>query len=91
MQVAPQSSGGAGGSGGGAVKRVVAALIGNPMLVLMSTLTGRVWINALLLIFMLLTIATSSMSTAGNILAAMTTKNMTIAEFFKVDTGASRH
>eukprot|EP00959_Pyramimonas_sp_CCMP1952_P369904 7747250-Pyramimonas_sp.AAC.1 len=64
----------------------------------MSTLTGRVWINALLMIFMLLTIATSSMSTAGssmstagNILAAMMTKNSIIADLFKVDTGASRH
>ena len=92
MQTAPSGgAGGAGGFGGGVVKRVASTLIGNPMLVLMSTLTGRVWINTMLIIFMILSIATSSMSTAGNILAAMMTKNSTVADLFKVDTGASRH
>ena len=73
VQAAPQSSGGAGGSGGGVFKRVTSCLINYP-LCLMSSLTGRVWMNALLLICMLFTITVSS---AGSILAAMTAHKST--------------
>eukprot|EP00959_Pyramimonas_sp_CCMP1952_P057696 1204214-Pyramimonas_sp.AAC.1 len=87
MQAASQSPGGAGGAGnfGGGVHAKVIGLIGAPIRA-MSSLTARIWMNALLLICMMFTI---TMSSAGSILVAMTmhTSTSSSATLFKVDTG----
>ena len=59
----------------------------------MSTLTRRVWINALLLICMIFTLTMSSISSAGSILAALTMQNSTgfFATLFKIDSGVFEH
>ena len=68
--------------------------IGNPLLWLLSTLTGRVWLNVFIIVCTLMTFAMSSTASAKNMLAAVTTptpKVVTIASMFKIDSAASDH
>eukprot|EP00959_Pyramimonas_sp_CCMP1952_P373044 7812504-Pyramimonas_sp.AAC.1 len=57
----------------------------------MSTLTGRVWLNALTIVCILATFAMSSSASAKNMLVAVTTPKVVVNAPFQVDTAASDH
>ena len=65
--------------------------IGNPLLWLLSSLTGRVWINVLIIVCTLMTFAMSSTASVKNILAAVTTPKVVTKAAFQVDSAASDH
>ena len=84
----------AAGRGVGLLRRVTMTTIGNPLLWLLSTLTGRVWLNVFIIVCTLMTFAMSSTASAKNMLAAVTTptpKVVTFASMFQVDSAASDH
>ena len=80
---------------GGLFRRVWTATMSNPMLWMLSVLTGRAWLNIIVTVSMIVTFATYSVSSAGSMLAAITLTSppITIANntIFKVDSGASDH
>ena len=65
--------------------------IGNPLLWLLSTLTGRVWLNVFIIVCTLMTFAMSSTASAKNMLAAVTTPKVVTNAAFQVDSAASDH
>jgi hypothetical protein len=77
--------------GVGLLHQVTKTAIGNPTLWLMSTLTGRVWLNAITIACILATFAMTSSASARNILAAVTTPKVVVNAPFQVDTAASDH